>query len=1019
MKPVFCKKHFFTYIILLMSMVGFSQQTIVDTNVLAKYNNATKLYNNKAYAAAQKIFIDINEVAIKSSNLKSDAAYYDALCAVKLNQPEADKKILTFIEENPNSNKKNKAFFNVANYYFANKKAAYSLKWFQKVNVDILSKEDRKELNFKKGYAYLVTKNLQLAKQHFLPLINDAKYGNDSRYYYGYIAYKLEDYGIAESTLKEIADNETYRVEISYYLLDISFQAGKFERCVIVGKELIKTVKRKDRSEINKIIGESYFNLKKYSEAIPYLKAYKGKKGKWNNTDFYQLGYAYYKQNDFENAFSNFNKIIDEKNFIAQNAYYHLGECYLNLEKKSEALNAFKTASEMDFDKKVKQDAALNYAKLSYEAGNPFKSVAEVLQDYLKAYPKSKEAEEIKELVISSFLHQQDYSGALAFLSKKKSKKNIALITEISLYRGLQLFNDKKLKEALPFFTESIKSEDPTIKDRARFWEAETQYRLKNYAEAITKFTNLKKDLSSENEEFSLVDYNLGYSSFKLKDYANAAKSFNNFLKKDSIETLIKDDATIRLGDSYFAIRNYKDAIKYYSNVVKNIGAGADYAQYQIGMSYGFTEDFQAKVEALTKVVNDYQISTLKDDALYQLGTTYTSLKNNLKAHQAYNRLAEKHPNSIFLPKALVRQGLLYYNDGKDQDALQKFKETTSRFPNSPDAFEAVANARNIYIDNGNLEDYVNWIGTLKFINITNSDIDNTAFEVAEKKYFESKDGNDIIKSLTDYTNAYPDGIHRLKANYYLADVLFKVKQFDKAIAYYQVVLDEEQNEYSEDSLVKLSQIFLQKDEFNNALPLLDRLEQEAHIKENVLFAQSNLMKGYYETEANDFAIEYAKKILLRDKLESTIENDAKIIIARSSFKNEDFYTAEEYYTEVERNASGELKAEALYYNSFFKNQQKDYAESNKVIQNLIANYSSYKYWAVKSYIIMGKNYYGLKDVYQATFVLENIIKNFKQFKDIIKEAEEELKIIKENEAKTNNSVSPIKEENDDKKKKN
>ena len=63
----------------------------------------------------------------------------------------------------------------------------------------------------------------------------------------------------------------------------------------------------------------------------------------------------------------------------------------------------------------------------------------------------------------------------------------------------------------------------------------------------------------------------------------------------------------------------------------------------------------------------------------------------------------------------------------------------------------------------------------------------------------------------------------------------------------------------------------------------------------------------------------------------------------------------------------------------------------------------------------MGKNYYGLKDVYQATFVLENIIKNFKQFEDIVEEAEKELKIIKENEAKTNNSVTPIIEENTDK----
>jgi TolA-binding protein len=39
---------------------------------------------------------------------------------------------------------------------------------------------------------------------------------------------------------------------------------------------------------------------------------------KWNNTDYYQLGYAYYKQNDFENAISQFNKIINGKDFSSK-----------------------------------------------------------------------------------------------------------------------------------------------------------------------------------------------------------------------------------------------------------------------------------------------------------------------------------------------------------------------------------------------------------------------------------------------------------------------------------------------------------------------------------------------------------------------------------------------------------------------------------------------------------------------------------------------------------------------------
>ncbi|MEN8835844.1 MAG: tetratricopeptide repeat protein, partial [Polaribacter sp.] len=964
-------------------------------------------YQNKAYRAAQKIFTIVENSSSPKSNLMADASYFNAMCGIKLNQTDADKKVLTFVENYPASNKKNKAFFNVANYYFANKKAAHALKWYQKINLQGLSKENQKEINFKMGYSLLVAKRLDLAKDKFLPLINDAKYGNDSRYYYGYISYKLEDYGIAESTLKEIADNDSYKAEISYYLLDISFKAGSFERCIKVGKELLKTAKRKEASEISKIIGESYFNLNNYKEAIPYLMAYKGKSGKWNNTDYYQLGYAFYKQNDFINAVSYFNKIIDQQNAVAQNAYYHLAECYLNVEKKNEALNAFKTASEMSYNLSIKEDATLNYAKLSYEEGNPFENVSDVLQNYLKAYPNSKSYTKINELVVSSFIHQNDYKGALDYLKKKKTNENINLSLEVSLYRGIQLFNEKKIAEALSYFTIAKKSKTNEISKKAGYWEAETLYRLENYDEALSKFINLNNNLRSLNKaDFPLLEYNIAYCHFKLKDYDKAALTFNQFLTKKNIDQTIIDDTYLRLGDSYFAIRNYSKAIIAYTAIVDNSGLDADYAMYQIGMSYGFQNNNESKVNALIKVINNYQISSLKDDALFQLAITYTKLNSNEKAHLAYNRLLEKYPKSIFIPRALVREGLLYYNQNENSLALKNFKKVAKDYPNSSDALEAVRNAKNIYVDEDKLNEFIAWTKTLNFIEVLDSELENSTFIIAERKYFEGKNEGGIL-SLKKYLRNFPKGKNSLKANYYLADILFKEALYNQSIDEYKRVLEAGQTEFSEDALAKLSLIYLQDSNFNDAEPYLLRLEQEAYSSENILFTQSNLMMGYANLNRNEAALNYAKKVLSKDKLDNEVILDAKTIIARTAFKTEDFITARKYFNTIEQTAEGELKAETLYYKSYFLNAEKQFENSTKIIQELIANYSNYKYWGVKSYIIMAKNYYSLEDAYQATFILENIIKNFGQFEDIVIEAKQELKTIKENEAKTNNSVTP------------
>ncbi len=991
--------------------IGFNsvlaQQSTRIGNLNDQFDEAVKLYNNKAYAAAQLSFNAIAENATQKSNLKADASYFDAMCAIKLNQDKADSKVLEFVAEYPNSNKKNKAYFNVGNYYFANKKAAYALKWFQKVNTYYLSKENRNELFFKMGYGLLVANQLKLAKDKFLPLLNDGKYGNDARYYYGFIAYKLEDYGVAESTLKEIADNDSYRAEISYYLLDISFKAGKFERCIEVGTKLLENAKRKDISEISKIVGESYFNTQKYAEAIPYLLGYKGKRGKWNNTDYYILGYAYYKQNDFENAIQYFNKIIDEKNSVAQNAYYHLGECYLNTGKKSEALNAFKSASELNFELKIKEDAALNYAKLSYEEGNPFEPVSQVLQDFLKNYSNSPQFEEINKLVVSSFVHQKDYQGALDYLNKRKSINNRKLIQEVSLYRGIQLFNESKTTDALLYLLEATRSEHPKVYASGKYWLAESYFALNDFEEAISLFEQLKKSTSSASlEEHSILDYQIGYAYFKQKKYKNALPYFSSFLKNDTDDFNYQADARLREGDCNYALTNYNDAVASYNKIVQNEYPGADYATYQIAMSHGFLNENEKKIQTLKRLVNEIPISNLKDDALFQLAGTYTKIKNHELAHRAYDRLVSKYPRSPFISKSLIRQGLLFYNDDLNSKALEKYKAVASKFPNTKEAIQAVGNAKNIYIDENRLDEYVQWINTLSFVKVSEDELDNSTFQIAEKNYLQGLNQGIIIRNLDRYLTKYPKGNHFIKANFYLGNVLFEQKEYPKAKPYFLAVIKEGITEYRETSLAKISQIYLELDDIYEAIPYLEKLELEAYETSNVVFAQSNLMKAYYRTKSYKEALNYAKKVTAKDPIDDILLLDAKVIIARTSYKTEDFDTSREYFENIEKEAKGELKAEAMYYNALFAFEDEDYTGSNTIIQNLISNYANYKYWGVKSYMIMAKNYYKLQDAYQATFILENIIKNFTQYEDLVKEAKTELKIIKENEAKTNTSIT-------------
>ena len=110
-------------------------------------------------------------------------------------------------------------------------------------------------------------------------------------------------------------------------------------------------------------------------------------------------------------------------------------------------------------------------------------------------------------------------------------------------------------------------------------------------------------------------------------------------------------------------------------------------------------------------------------------------------------------------------------------------------------------------------------------------------------------------------------------------------------------------------------------------------------------------------------------------------------------------------YAQVKTIASGEMGAEAQYFEAYFSNVDGAYEASNASVQVLIKNFSSYKYYASKGLVVMAKNFRALEDDFQATYILENVIQNFEEFKEVITEAELELEQIKTEAAKTNSSI--------------
>ncbi|MFP2996382.1 tetratricopeptide repeat protein [Spongiivirga sp. MCCC 1A20706] len=984
-----------------------AQQSKVYTFDLQPYNEGITLYNNKQYQASQAVFKKIKKQT-KDQSILADCDYYIANCAIRLSQRGADKLMEAFVENHPTSIKRNAAFLDVADYYFGQGKYTYALKWYNRTDASKLSNKEEERYNFNTGYCHFTTKQYGQAEKYFNQLIASKEYGSQAKYYKGFMAYQGDDYQTASSYFDEVSGDDRFNKKLSYYQADMNFKLGNFEKAVDLAQKQLKKGDRKEKSELSKIIGESYFNLGKYKEAIPYLEAYKGKRNRWNNVDYYQLGYAYYKQQDYDGAISQFNKIVGGKNAVAQNAYYHLGECYLNGGKKQEALNAFKNASAMDFEPKIQEDAWLNYAKLSYEIGNAYQPVPEVLNEYIERYPNSQFKEEINELLISSYITSKNYEAALDLIEKGNNYDSKATYQKVAFYRAIEVFNEGNYDEAVNYFEKSLKNQiDVAYTARALFWKAEADYRLKRNADAVIGFKEfLNQAGASQTNEYKSIHYNLGYAYFKQKNYTQATSQFNDFVKSRSDNQSKTTDAYLRLGDCNFVSSKYWPAIEAYNQAIKSGGSDTDYAYFQKALSYGFLKRNDSKIKELNTFIDEQPRSKLKDDALFELGNTYIAQKQNQRGIEAYNRLISQYKGSSYASKALLKQGLVYYNTNDNQNALVKFKTVARDYPGTPEANAAVASARLVYVDMGTVDEYARWVKGLDFIEITDSELENTTFEAAEKQ-FQENNMKAAVRSLRSYLSSFPNGSHAYNANFMLGQALFEQDRKGEAILHYQYVVNRASTDFTEPSLARLSQIYLEQSDYQSAKPLLKRLENEAGYAQNISFAQSNLMKANYELKDYGAAVAYAEKVLSSSKINKRLASDAKIIIARSAIKTGDESKARSAYADVLTTAMGKLAAEALYYDGYFKHKDGAYEQSNTTIQKLVKDYASSKEFAARGLIIMAKNFHKLDDAFQATYVLESVIKNFTQYEDIVTEAKAELQRIKTEESKRNESVRP------------
>lgn len=991
-------------------LLGFSigiwgQETDFPFSVQHTYRTALNLYHNSQYQAAQTVFGKISN-GPNDYFAAANSSYYFAGAAVRLNQIGADRLMTGFVDKYSLSVRRNAAFLDVADYYFDIGKYPNAVTWYRKADLSGLFGKNRERYYFRLGYGLFTSNKPEEAKRYLQRVSNSREFGSQAKYYLGFTAYQQDDYQQAARQFDQIADQKVLQEKLGYFQADMNFKLGKFNEAIDLAVKQLPKSDAQEASELNKIIGESYFNLQEYEKAIPYLNVYKGKQGKWNNTDFYLLGYCHYQQGEFAEAISQFNKIIDGNDFVAQNAYYHLGICYLELQKKQEALNAFRSATGMKFDSEIQQNASFNYALLSYETGNPYEPVQEVLSEYLEQYPGDTRNAQIRSLLVNSYISSRNFEGALALARNNRNSIDDETFQQVLYFRAGELFVKEDYKLALNMFQEAseIKGDNRTMA-LSVYWKAESQFALRQYRDAISGYSEFRQYASvSQTPEFRNLDYQVGYAYFNLKQYNEAIVAFQNFYRENP-EGIKAPDALMRIGDSYFAVSRYREALSAYEKASKSSKIQRDYAHFQIAMCSGFLGNPEGKISSLKDFVETYPQSVLADDALLELGNVYLDLGSDALSLNAYDKLIAVYPNSPLLVNVQMRKGLLLYNQGKYPEALKIFKSVAERFPNYPQAVQAVESAKMVSIDMGQVAEFASWASNLDFVAISESELELASYEAAERLEA-AGNGKGAKKSYESYLQQFPNGTNNRAVRFKLAQLYFAEGDADQSLVYYMQVVANGTDAVTEQALTRICEILISDNAYDAAIPYLNQLEATANISQNRLFARANLMKGYFQKKDYNQALKYAESVIGSQSVDQRIRSDAYRIAARTAWVTGDTLKAEKAYTDLLAVSVGEATVEALYYEAYFKQRAGDPEGSNLAVQRLVRDYASFREWGGKGLLLMAMNFNTLEDAFQATYILENIIANFPEYPDLVGLAKAELQQIKSREAERNLDVN-------------
>ena len=954
------------------------------------YRQATDLYQKQKYAAAQQLFDQA--VGWQDGNCQlsvtADAAYYAAVCSEKLDNNDAAYRLEEFLINYPQSSRCNMARFYLGNFHYSRGDYERALSWYKLVEAREVEFEHRSEYNFKMGYCYFQRGELQHAAKYFAQQIEgQSKYRTSSLYYYAHIQYVNGQYDLALKNFRELQNDRKFARIAPSYIARIYYYLGKDDELLEMAPSLLAEGDVFKKDEIHQMVGEIYFNRGEYARALEQYNevtvAGAGQSCTPQDND-YQVGYSYYMLGRYDEAMPHLEKKTACNDSVAQNALYVLADCYLHADRKMDARSMFLQASRMDYDKRIKEDALFNYAKLSCDLNqNAMGESIKSFESFLKKYPKSRHRTEAEEILTKLYCSTNNYKEAIRLL-EQVPERNAALeqaYQRALLNRGIELCNSGKEADGVALYEKAVKvNAVPRITADANYLLGEWQMRNGKSKDAER---NLERFMLSSYSNTSVyandARYAYGYLQMKKKHYADAYETFSELVPRlkgsDRKVASMRSDVYNRMGDCLYVQSRFAECIPMYDQVISANGRDADYATYQKALAYGAQGKNGDKLTYLNYIFERFNNSSLRSKAMLEIANTYMMCDNSEMAMTYYNNFIKQYPQSVYVKTALLNEGLIYYNTNRNHEALRTFDRLLTEYPGTDEARDALSTVKNIYIAENRVDEYFAYVQRTTKVTISTVEQDSTTFLAAEERYQEG-DFVGAATGLEGYLRKFPGGLFSLKAHWLLADSYHRSQQDDQALPHYEAVAAMGTNQYSERSLASAAGIAYGMGDYAKAASFYQRLASNAESDASLMQGLTGALRCAVRLGNHNDILQAAQRIAAEDKATTEMKEEATLAAARTLFDHGERDEAFSAYSALAASTNGEYNGEARCRMAEILMLRGQYDSAEQTIESIVADASS-DYWLAYSFILWADIYYARGNSLQAKQTLQSILDNY------------------------------------------